>query len=100
MSSNASDEDTANMEDALKAICGFFYKVVLLFTNILTASGRNSYGQGSVDLMRQHHRLELSYPEYGDEGASSDEEEFKHERGNRGNRDGLASELLTEEQQA
>ena len=50
--------------------------------------------------MRQHHRLELSYPDYGDEGASSDEEEFKHERGNRGNRDGLASELLTEEQQA
>ena len=75
------------MEAAYKAICSFFHNVTQLFTNIMTASGRNNHS-GPHASMIQHQRLEMGHD-------FSDDEDLDYN----GGRGGLANQLLTQEQQ-
>ena len=56
------------MESAYKAICNFFHSVTQLFTNIMTASGRNNNrGRHGHHSMMQHQRLEMNHDFSDDE---------------------------------
>ena len=77
-----------HVEAAYKAICNFFHNVTQLFTNIMTASGRNNHnGRHGHYSMMQHQRLEM-----GHDFSDDEEREFDEGRG------GLAAQLLTPEQ--
>ena len=52
---NTGEIDSNSIEAAYKAISSFFYNVTTLFTNILTASGRNNHSGGvSFGMHREH----------------------------------------------
>ena len=87
--SNSSDSDPTSIEAAYKAMCSFFYNVTSLFTNIMTASGRNNNTSASFGF-HQHSRLEL------DNDFSDEEENFTFGQQS----ETLASQLLNPEQQA
>ena len=86
--SNSADSDQISIEAAYKAMCSFFYNVTNLFTNIMTASGRNHNSSSNFGV-HQHHRLELG----NDYSEEEDDFTFGPSSGT------LASQLLTLDQQ-